>query len=94
MAAKSRGNGAIKTAGTLIYIPANAPHTLVSTPDEDVIFIAIKDLAQGIIGQAVDGTMAGPHYLKGFESKAAKKKTARRVDSKTIGGFRYFRENS
>ena len=56
-------------AGTLIYIPANAPHTLVSTPEEDVIFIAIKDLSHGIIGKAVDGTMAGPAYLKGFEPK-------------------------
>jgi len=56
-------------AGTLIYIPANAPHTLVSTPDEDVIFIAIKDLSHGIIGSAVDGTMAGPAYLAGFEPK-------------------------
>jgi quercetin dioxygenase-like cupin family protein len=54
-------------AGTLIYIPANAPHTLVSTPDEDVIFVAIKDLSHGIIGKAVDGTMAGPVYLEGFE---------------------------
>lgn len=54
-------------AGTLIYIPANAPHTLVASPDdEDVIFIAIKDLSQGIIGKAVDGTMSGPHYEKGF----------------------------
>ena len=56
-------------AGTLIYIPANAPHTLVSTPDEDVIFIAIKDLSHGIIGKAVDGTMTGPAYLEGFEPK-------------------------
>ncbi len=54
-------------AGTLVYIPANAPHTLVAAPDdEDVIFIAIKDLSQGIIGRAVDGTMAGPHYETGF----------------------------
>jgi quercetin dioxygenase-like cupin family protein len=54
-------------AGTLIYIPANAPHTLVADPkDQDVIFIAIKDLSQGIIGKAVDGTMAGPHFEKGF----------------------------
>lgn len=54
-------------AGSLIYIPANAPHTLVADPrDKDVIFIAIKDLSQGIIGRAVDGTMAGPHYEKGF----------------------------
>jgi quercetin dioxygenase-like cupin family protein len=62
-------------AGTLIYIPANAPHTLVSTPDEDVIFIAIKDLSQGIIGRAVDGTMAGPVYLEGFGPRKTGKRT-------------------
>ena len=56
-------------AGTLIYIPANAPHMLVSTPDEDVIFVAIKDLSHGIIGKAVDGTMDGPAYLEGFGPK-------------------------
>lgn len=61
------GKRIVAPAGTLIYIPANAPHTLVSTPDEDVIFIAIKDLSHGIIGKAVDGTMAGPAYLKGYE---------------------------
>ena len=61
------GKRVVAPAGTLIYIPANAPHTLVSTPEEDVIFIAIKDLSQGIIGRAVDGTMAGPAYLKGYE---------------------------
>lgn len=57
-------------AGTLIYIPANAPHTLVASPDdEDVIFLAIKDLSQGIIGKAVDGSMSGPHFEKGFAPK-------------------------
>lgn len=62
--------------GTLIYIPANAPHTLVADPkDEDVIFLAIKDLSQGIIGKAVDGTMTGPLYLKGFEPAAKKRAT-------------------
>ena len=61
------GKKVVAPAGTLIYIPANAPHTLVAAPDdEDVIFIAIKDLSQGIIGRAVDGTMTGPHYEKGF----------------------------
>ena len=53
-------------AGTLVYIPANAPHTLVATPEEDVIFLALKDLSHGIIGMAVDGTMSGPHYEAGF----------------------------
>jgi len=61
------GKKVVAPAGTLIYIPANAPHTLVaSAADEDVIFIAIKDLSQGIIGRAVDGTMSGPHFEKGF----------------------------
>lgn len=61
------GKRIVAPAGTLIYIPANAPHTLVASPaDEDVIFIAIKDLSQGIIGKAVDGTTSGPHYEKGF----------------------------
>jgi quercetin dioxygenase-like cupin family protein len=72
-------------AGTLVYIPANAPHNLVaSTKDEDVIFLAIKDLSQGIIGKAVDGTMTGPHYEKGFgpAAKAATKKSARRPAAK------------
>lgn len=53
-------------AGTLIYIPANAPHTLIATSEEDVIFLALKDLSHGIIGMAVDGTMTGPHYEPGF----------------------------
>lgn len=60
------GKRVLAPAGTLIYIPANAPHTLVAKPGKDVIFIAIKDLSQGIIGRAVDGTMAGPHYERGY----------------------------
>ena len=71
------GKRVVAPAGTLIYIPANAPHTLVSTPDEDVTFLALKDLSQGIIGKAVDGTMAGPHYEPGFEPKLRRKTPAR-----------------
>lgn len=56
-------------AGTLVYVPANMPHSMVALPEEDVIFIAIKDLSHGIIGKAVDGTMAGPRYMEGFEPK-------------------------
>ncbi len=75
------GKKVVAPAGTLIYIPANAPHNLIASPkDKDVIFLAIKDLSQGIIGMAVDGTMSGPHFEKGFgpAAKAAKKKALRR----------------
>lgn len=71
------GKRVVAPAGTLIYIPANAPHALVATQDEDVIFLAIKDLSQGIIGKAVDGTMAGPHYDPGF-GPATKRRSASR----------------
>lgn len=54
-------------AGTLVYVPAEMVHSMVATSDEDVIFIAIKDLSQGIIGKAADGTMTGPRYDPGFE---------------------------
>ena len=67
------GKKVIAPAGTLVYIPANAPHTLVSKSDEDVIFLALKDLSQGIIGKAIDGTMAGAHYEPGFEPKPRRK---------------------
>jgi quercetin dioxygenase-like cupin family protein len=70
------GKRVLAPAGTLIYIPANAPHTLVSTPDEDVIFLALKDLSHGIIGRAVDGTRAGPHFEPGFGPKTASRKRA------------------
>jgi quercetin dioxygenase-like cupin family protein len=53
--------------GTLIHVPADAPHQMVADPDDvDVIFLALKDLSHGIIGMAVDGTMTGPHYEEGF----------------------------
>ncbi|MGI9424003.1 MAG: cupin domain-containing protein [Hyphomicrobiaceae bacterium] len=56
-------------AGSLVYVPANMEHSMVAAPEEDVIFLAIKDLSHGIIGKATDGTMAGPLYMEGFEPK-------------------------
>ncbi|MDC1050524.1 cupin domain-containing protein [bacterium] len=53
--------------GTLIHVPADAPHQMIADPDDvDVIFLALKDLSHGIIGMAVDGMMTGPHYEEGF----------------------------
>jgi quercetin dioxygenase-like cupin family protein len=53
--------------GTLLYTPANTIHAGVATADEDVVFFTVKDMSHGIIGQAADGTMAGPQYEPGFE---------------------------
>jgi quercetin dioxygenase-like cupin family protein len=52
--------------GTLLYNPANVVHCGVATVDEDVVFFTVKDMSHGIIGQAADGTMAGPQYEPGY----------------------------
>lgn len=50
--------------GGLIYIPANAVHYTIATPEEDVIFLACKDMSWGIAGEPVDkdaGAFYGPN---------------------------------
>ena len=61
------------TPGTLIHIPANVVHATVATPDEDVVFLAIKDMTWGIAGTAVDADDPGPYYEPGFGPGEKKK---------------------
>jgi quercetin dioxygenase-like cupin family protein len=67
------GDGAEQLCGpgTLLYFPANIVHYTIATPEEDVVFFAVKDLSHGIIGKAADGTMAGGHYDPGYGPKPA-----------------------
>ena len=53
-------------AGHVIHIPAGMPHSHVSSPEEDVHFIAAKDTRHGIVGPPVDGKLNGPRALSGF----------------------------
>jgi quercetin dioxygenase-like cupin family protein len=52
--------------GHLIHIPAGMVHSHVSSPEEDVIFVAAKDTRHGITGPPVDGKHDGPRTLPGF----------------------------
>ncbi len=52
--------------GTLLYFPANIVHYTIATPEEDVIFFAVKDLSHGIIGIPADGKALGGYYDPGF----------------------------
>ena len=64
------GVKAVAPAGTLIYVPANAVHTVVAVPNEgDVVFFTCKDMSYGIVGNAVDNSVSGPRYATGFEKK-------------------------
>jgi quercetin dioxygenase-like cupin family protein len=56
--------------GGLVYIPANAVHCAVATGDGDALFFTAKDMTHGIVGTAVDASIAAPAYAPGFEPKS------------------------
>lgn len=57
------------TPGSLVYIPANAVHSALADPTEDVIFFTAKDMSHGIVGTAVDRSTSAPVYAPGYEPK-------------------------
>lgn len=57
--------------GTLLHTPTSAVHTGLACPDEELIFLAMKDTRSGIVGPPVDGQYTGPNYLAGFGTRAA-----------------------
>ena len=59
--------------GGVIHIPANAIHYTIATPEEDVIFYAVKDMSWGIEGIPEDRS-AGRHFDPGFEPGSKNKK--------------------
>ena len=56
-------------AGSLVYIPANAVHYAMATPDGDAVFLTCKDMSHGIVGTAVDTSISSPAYAPGFEPR-------------------------
>jgi quercetin dioxygenase-like cupin family protein len=57
-------------AGTLGHTPATIVHTGLACPDEDMMFVAMKDTRHGLSGPPVDGRHDGPACLPGFGSRA------------------------
>lgn len=59
--------------GTLMHTPAQAVHTGMACPDEDLVFLAMKDTRHGIVGPPVDGKYDGPNFLPGFGTRAGER---------------------
>jgi quercetin dioxygenase-like cupin family protein len=60
---------ALVGVGGLIHIPAHTIHTIVATPEEDVVFLVVKDKRTEYRITPVDGDEnAGPRYEPGFEA--------------------------
>jgi quercetin dioxygenase-like cupin family protein len=58
-------------AGSLMYIPAHVVHSALATPDEDVVFLTVKDMSHGIVGTPVDQSISAPLYAPGFGPSGA-----------------------
>lgn len=66
------GDEQVVGAGGLIHIPANTLHTIVATPEEDAVFLMVKEVTpMGTAGVPEDPKVTGPRYEPGFHPKKA-----------------------
>jgi len=64
------GDRVFATRGTILHTPGSVVHTGLACPDEDLVFLAIKDSRFGITGPPVDGKYDGPNCFAGFGNRS------------------------
>jgi len=64
------GDRVFASPGMILHTPGMAVHTGLACPDEDLVFLAIKDTRHGITGPPVDGRHDGPNCFPGFGSRS------------------------
>ncbi|HET7597692.1 MAG TPA: cupin domain-containing protein [Burkholderiales bacterium] len=64
------GDRVFASRGSILHTPGMAVHTGLACPDEDLVFLAIKDTRHGIVGPPVDGRYDGPNCFAGYGSRA------------------------
>ncbi len=64
------GDRVFASRGMILHTPGSVVHTGLACPDQDIVFLAIKDTRSGIIGAPVDGKYDGPNCFPGFGSRA------------------------
>ncbi len=63
------GDRVFAPPSSILHTPGMAVHTGLACPDQDLVFLAIKDARHGIVGPPVDGKYNGPNYLPGFGTR-------------------------
>jgi quercetin dioxygenase-like cupin family protein len=64
------GDRVFAPRGSILHTPGSIVHTGLACPDEDLVFLAIKDTRSGIIGPPVDGKYDGPNAFAGFGNRS------------------------
>jgi quercetin dioxygenase-like cupin family protein len=70
------GDRVFATRGTILHTPGGVVHTGLACPDEDLVFLAIKDTRSGIVGPPVDGMYDGPNCFAGFGSRTGERRAS------------------
>jgi mannose-6-phosphate isomerase-like protein (cupin superfamily) len=70
MTGEIAGETVFAPRGTVLHTPGSVVHTGLGCPEEDLVFLAVKDTRHGITGPSVDGRYEGPNYLPGFGKRA------------------------
>jgi quercetin dioxygenase-like cupin family protein len=69
------GDRVFASKGMILHTPGSVVHTGLACPDEDLVFLAIKDTRHGIVGPPVDGIYDGPNCFAGFGNRAHEPRT-------------------
>jgi quercetin dioxygenase-like cupin family protein len=70
MTGEQNGERIFAPRGSLLHTPGGLVHTGLACPEEDLLFLAMKDTRHGIVGPSVSGKYEGPNYLPGFGTRA------------------------
>ena len=64
------GDRVFASKGMILHTPGSAVHSGLACPDEDLVFLAIKDARSGVISPHVDGQYDGPNCFAGYGSRS------------------------
>ena len=73
MTGEIAGETVFAPRGTVLHTPGGVVHTGLGCPEEDLVFLAVKDTRHGITGPSVDGRYEGPNYLPGFGTRSGER---------------------
>ena len=73
MTGEIAGETVFAPRGTVLHTPGGIVHTGLACPEEDLVFLALKDTRHGITGPSVDGKYEGPNYLPGFGTRSGER---------------------
>lgn len=64
------GDRVFAAPGSILHTPGMVVHTGLACPDEDLVFLAVKDTRHGIVGPPIDGKYDGPNCFPGYGGRS------------------------